>query len=339
MLTVNLDKDLCLKCTTIDCLVRCRYLGLDLEQATQERDRLMAEENSQVLEDCVTCYACEEYCPYGNHPFYLIVELQERHGIHPVPKEIEEHQVASLAPKGKIQYREMHAPVIDLCTFPMLKDSITGPLFENASFFWGTDVFCNLMYLHFGKTSLINERLQKNIDNIWNFYLKPNNLDTLVCYHDECYATFTSYAQAYGIEVPFTPVHLFDFIIERLTELKDRIIPLNIRAAYHRNCSNRLIPETHDRVDEIFQMIGVERVERQYEDDNTLCCGLSFDAQQRKDLARDTQKKILDDIQTSGATYCVYNCPMCLFTLQDKVRSINVTPILMPDLCQKALGA
>jgi len=319
--------------------MRCQYLGFDLSRALSERDVLVQGGKSQVLEDCVTCYACEEYCPYGGHPFYRIVELQERHGIHPVPPQIEEHQITSLAPREKIQYREMHAPLIDLCTFPMLKESIRGPLFENASLFWGTDVFCNLIYLHFGKVSITKQRLPLIIDNIRKFCLEPNHINELVCYHDECYATFTVFARAYGIEVPFKPVHLYDYILGRLAQMKDRIRPLNITAAYHRNCSNRLIPETHALVDEIFALIGVERVKRRYEDQNALCCGLSLDAQQRTELARDTRRRILEDLQSSGATHCVYNCPMCLFTLQESVRAIGMTPILMPDLCQMALGA
>ena len=336
---LKFDKTICIQCKTVDCLVKCQYLGLDLSRAKRERDLLVAGEKSQVLEDCVTCYSCEEYCPYSNHPFYRIVELQESYGIHPVPAQIEEHQFTSLAPKGTIQYRELHSPIIDLCTFPMLKESIRGPLFENASMFWGTDVFCNLMYLHFGKISITKERLPKIINNIWKYYLEPNKLSELVCFHDECYATFTAYAKAYGIDVPFKPIHLYDYILTRLTQLKDRIRPLNIRVAYHRNCSNRLIPETHTLVDEIFSLIGVRRVERQFEDENALCCGLNFEAQQRFDLAKDTRNKILEDLRSSGATHCVYNCPMCFFALQENVRAIGITPILMPDLCQMALGA
>lgn len=336
---LKFDKKVCMQCETVDCLMKCQYLGFDLSRSKMERDRLVEGQRTPVLEDCVTCYSCEEYCPYGNHPFYRIVELQELHGIHPVSAQIEEHQISSLAPKGKIQYREMHAPVIDLCTFPMLKESIRGPLFENTSMFWGTDVFCNLMYLHFGKISLTKERLPKIIDNIYRYCLEPNKIDEVVCFHDECYATFTAFAEAYGIEVPFKPIHLFDYILKKLTQLKDRIRPLNVKAAYHRNCSNRLIPATHARVDEIFALIGVQRVERQFEDGNSLCCGLNFEAQQRHELAEDTRKRILEDLKASGATYCVYNCPMCLFTLQDKVRATGITPILMPELCQIALGA
>ena len=45
--------------------------------AREERQRLLDGEDSRVLRDCATCYACEEYCPYDNHPFYLLVERQE----------------------------------------------------------------------------------------------------------------------------------------------------------------------------------------------------------------------------------------------------------------------
>jgi Fe-S oxidoreductase len=85
-------------------------------------------------------------------------------------------------------------------------------------------------------------------------------------------------------------------------------------------------------------MIGAHRIERRYEDGNALCCGLNFEAQQRSDLAKETRSKLLEDLRSSGATHCVYNCPMCFFTLQESVRAAGITPILMADLCQTALG-
>lgn len=34
---------------------------------------------SFVLKECVTCYACDEYCPYNSHPFDMFTELQEKY--------------------------------------------------------------------------------------------------------------------------------------------------------------------------------------------------------------------------------------------------------------------
>lgn len=67
----------------MDCLVQCQHL--DLESARSEKLRILRGEDSRVLEECITCYTCEEYCPHGNHPFYLLVERQEQKGIYPVP--------------------------------------------------------------------------------------------------------------------------------------------------------------------------------------------------------------------------------------------------------------
>ena len=55
-----------------------------------------------MLRECITCYACEEYCPYGNHPFYLIVERQEQGAVWPVPIPLTKQQLIMMSPKGKI---------------------------------------------------------------------------------------------------------------------------------------------------------------------------------------------------------------------------------------------
>ena len=220
----------------------------------------------------------------------------------------------------------------------MLAGCVRGKLFEGASMISGSDLFCNVMWLHFAKNSVIRERLPKVIDNIMTCYLKESGVDEIVCFHDECYGTFTHLAPAFGIEVPFKSVHLYEFLAKRLTELKDRITPLNQTVAYQRPCSNRLVPETRHWVDDIFNLIGANKPGREYEGENALCCGTILRAQQRDELADDVQKRNLDDMQATGASYCVFNCPMCFITMKDMVSERKMTPILMSDLCQIAMG-
>jgi Fe-S oxidoreductase len=168
-------------------------------------------------------------------------------------------------------------------------------------------------------------------------YLKDSGTDELVCFHDECYGTYTSWAGAYGIEPPFRPIHLFDYIHKRLLALKGQIKPLGFKVAYQRNCSARLIPETEHYVDEIFSLIGAERVKREYDFENALCCGAVLEAQQRFDLAETNQDKNVEDMKAAGATFCIFNCPMCFFTLMEKVVKMGMTPMMMSDFCQLAL--
>jgi Fe-S oxidoreductase len=59
---------------------------------------------------------------------------------------------------------------------------------------------------------------------------------------------------------------------------------------------------------------------------------------QRDDLADDIQKRNLDDMESVGAEYCVFNCPACFFAMKQVVAKRGMTPILMSELCQMALG-
>jgi Fe-S oxidoreductase len=338
MSELKFSGEICERCETIDCLTKCQYLKMDLKTAKVERQRLLRGEKSRVLEECVTCYACEEYCPYGNHPFYHLVDQQEKLEVWPVPQPITKQQVLMMGPRGKITPKKVQSPLVNMCYFPMLTGSIRGKLFEGASTIVGSDIFCNIMWLHFGKNSVIRERVPEMIANIWEHYLKDSGVNELICFHDECYGTYTRLAPAFGIEVPFKPIHIFDYLNRRLDDLKDRIKPLGQKVAYQRSCSNRLVPETQPWVDEIFGKIGAERAERKYDRENALCCGTVFRAQQRDDLADDVQKRNLDDMAAAGARYCVFSCPACLFTLGESVLKRGIMPVLMNDLCQIALG-
>ena len=338
MYELSYDKGICDTCETLDCLTRCQHINLDLDAAKTERQKIVQGEDSRVLRECLTCYACEEYCPHGNHPFYLIVERQEQKGVWPVPIPLTKQQLIMMAPKGKITPEKVKPPIVNMCYFPMLLECVRGKLFEGCATIVGSDIFCNIMWLHFAKNSAIKERVPQVIENIWNYYLRDSQVEELICFHDECYGTYTHLAPAFGIEVPFKPVHLFEYLTRRLDELEDQIRPLGMKAAYQRPCSNRLIPETRHWVDDIFKRVGVERVERQYDGENALCCGAVLRAQQRDDLADDLQKRNLEDMKAAGANVCVFNCPFCFFTLGEAVAQQGMMPLLMSELCQFALG-
>ncbi|MDA8403699.1 MAG: (Fe-S)-binding protein [Desulfobacteraceae bacterium] len=339
MKPIAFDPALCAGCTTIDCLMKCQYLNFcGIDDARTEKLSINEGRDSRVLHECLTCYACQEYCPYDNNPFYLLVERQEEKGLLPAPRPILEEQLRMMAPKGRIEKKAVTAPVVDMCAFPMLTACIRGRLFENASTIVGTDIFCNIMWLHFARNSVIQERVPEAIGKIMAFYMGDAKTNELVCFHDECYGTYTSVAKAYGISVPFKPVHLFDYINRRLDTLSGRINPLNQKIAYQRPCSNRLSPETDRVLDEIFKKIGVERVPRTYDRQKALCCGGVPRAHQRDELADELVEKNISDMQKTGAAYCVFNCPFCMATLGMEVAERGLMPILVSDLVQLALG-
>jgi Fe-S oxidoreductase len=309
------------------------------EQAREERLKIIRGEDARVLHECATCYACEEYCPHANHPFYQIVELQEARGMQIVPRPIEKQQVRMMAHDGKSKSRELQGPLLDMCAFGLFKDmSIVGGLFEGVSVVSGNDLFCNLMYLHFGRNSIIKDRLPRSLDNLRKHYLEPNGINEVICFHDECYGTFTSWAPAFGIEIPFKPVYFFDFLLKKLKERKSSLSQLPMKVAYQRPCSNRLVPETQHYVDDLLQMVGAERVERKYDRENSLCCGAGIMGLGRYEYAEELQQKNIDDMLAAGATACVFNCPFCMVALGEKAAANGLMPLLLSDLCRLALG-
>jgi Fe-S oxidoreductase len=332
---LRFDKTKCSDCKAISCLVKCQYMDLDKTEAKREWQKVINGEGSFVLEACATCYACEEYCPFGNHPFYLIVERQEERGILPAPRPIITMWINQCQPVGRFIVGKVEEKALSYCFLPQFNTLVKGSLFDGIawSMIFGQEFFCNAVYLHYARLSVIKDRLPKIVENI-----QKQGVKELICLHDECYGTFTSLAPAYGIDVPFKPIHYYEFLYNRLKELKDEIKPLNAKAAYQRNCSARLASETDHFVDDIFGLIGVKRVEREYDKESALCCAEIIRMAKGPAMADDIQKRNIDDMVKFGAEYCVFNCPACWDSLADKVAKRGIKPIHMIDLCKLAIG-
>jgi len=335
MYSLKFDVNVCQTCPTGDCLVKCQYLHLDKETAVAEMVKIGQGEDSFVLNDCVTCYACEEYCRRGNHPFYLITERRQEKGILTAPRAVTRQWINIGEPQGKYRLGDVKERVLSFGFMPEFLRWIKGRLFEDVmpSYIFGQEFFCNVVYIHFADTAVIKERLPQVVDNFRKLGVKE-----VIFLHDECYGAFAHLAPAFGIEVPFKSIHYYEYLYQRLTELKDHIRPLNIRAAYQRPCSSRLSSDQHHFVRDIMDLIGVDLVEREYQDENALCCGGILSMNYGYDLAHDVQKRNIDDMTAHGARYCIFNCPACQSTLGTLVAKQGIQPIHMIHLCRKAIG-
>ncbi len=342
MYDLAFDEKKCLACPDPVCLARCRYMSIGQEEARQEILKIARGENSFVLRDCVTCYACEEYCPMGNHPLFLIAERQEASGLAPVPDPLIRRAVNLGVPfRGEPVVEEAGGDVINMAAFSELSCLVQGKLFEGMPLISDDGrkmfhYFCQLMYLHYARTSVIKERLPGVIATIMKH--KPARV---VCFHDECYGAYSSYCPSVGIEVPFTPVHFYEFLYKRLLELKEMIRPIGSRVAYQRPCSSRLSPDKHRYVGEIFRLIGAREVEREFTGENALCCAGTIQGQKRpgsRKRAAELQRKNVEDMKRAGAEICVFNCPACFQTLSGLVAREGIRPVHMSDLCRVAIG-
>jgi hypothetical protein len=332
---LKFNEEVCASCPSADCLLKCQYMEFEKNEAHDEMMKIVKGQDSRILQDCVTCYACEEYCRRGNHPFYLIGERREEKGIYTAPRAITNQWINLTQMQGKQMIGLVKDQALSACFIPELGALGSGELFKDVSpaITFGAEFMCPAVHTHFAKMSVVKERLPRVMENF-----KKLGVKEVICLHDECYGTYTSIAQAYGIEVPFKPVYYMDFLLARLRELKDRIVPLNVKVAYQRPCSNRLIPEKHRLVQEIMDLIGVEVPERKYQGENSLCCAEIIRSVAGYKLADDIQRRNIDDMLEAGAEYCVFNCPACQSSLSEKVTKKGLRPVHIIDLCKTAIG-
>lgn len=59
-------EDRCTLCG--ECLMKCPYLAYPEDKAKEEMRKLINGEPSSVTSECITCVACNTYCPEGGKP-------------------------------------------------------------------------------------------------------------------------------------------------------------------------------------------------------------------------------------------------------------------------------
>jgi Fe-S oxidoreductase len=321
-----------------ECLDRCHYLDFDRESGGRELKKLATGEKVAWLKDCVTCIACNEYCPKGARPFDLILKRMEEAGDFTDPA-MRDQMAERFKPEGEPRPVAVKDRVMSICVMQgNMPWAIQGQLFETIPLLKGKHYFCNVLFAHMGNESIMRERLQSMVDN-----LAKSGAKEIVFVHDDCYALIKGIAPEYGINIPFRPVHVFEYLRDYLKENKVKITKLNMKVAYQRPCASRYSPEKEYLLDEIFHLIGLERVARDYDGVNAICCGVEVAGPGLKLFPRGKnfepfQEKNIKDAKDHGAEAMVYLCAMCFVTLNKKVRGTGMKNYMITDICRLALG-
>ncbi|MGB9668235.1 MAG: heterodisulfide reductase-related iron-sulfur binding cluster [Thermosulfidibacteraceae bacterium] len=330
MLQLSFDPEKCLACESMSCLKKCIHLNYNDARIKEEIKKLANGEYSSVLDDCTNCYGCEENCPYDNHMFYRIVELQEKFDVRKVSDSVREELIKRYEPEGEFVPKSVGGKFVHICLFPHLKDLVYKGFFDGFEVVRGRHLFCNVVYLHYGMISVIKERIPVIIEN-----MKKLEAEIFVFFHDECYGFYNSLLRAYGVEVPFRYVHLFEYLRDFLKANSPK--KLDIDVIYQRPCSNRLSPHIDKVVDEVFELIGVRRVNRYYDRDRALCCGASFVLSKEQDKVAYYRDKQKEDMFKFDTSWVIFNCPMCKSTLEGIVLDLGKKPLMLIELCKMAL--
>ncbi len=322
-----------------DCLVKCRYVDYDKERAAGEIKLLMEGKAAEILDKCITCNACFQYCPTGADPANLICRMQEKMEspiavsfkpvIHSVIKAFEQGSRDVQVIEG-----DPDKPALSFDSFPFAQfpaGTLESRMFKGMTVVRGRKYASLVGMAHMGGESLSEKYGKRVIDS-----LAELGRD-IVYIHNEGYILAHIKAKELGIDVPYRYMHLFEYLLDYFKENSKDVVKLNKRVAYQANCAVRWFPQQNVWLDEVFALIGVERVSRTYEGVNALCCGgpaLFVD----NDLAVRIQGDNIKDAMDHRAEALITICPMCDTVMRGETAKAGLPQIFITDLCRMALG-
>ena len=323
-----------------DCLVKCRYTDFDRDTAVKEIKLLAEGKEAEVLNRCITCLACNNYCPTGADPSHLIVKMQEKIGTSslvtswkPVTEFVAAGLEGKLAPvefiPGDPSKPGLSFDAFEFAQFP--NGTRESRLFKGMTVVRGPEYMSLVGLAHMGAAGFAEKYAARVIG-------KLAELEKDIIYiHNEGYVLAHLKAKELGIPVPFKYQHLFQYLIDYLKNNRGDITPLGKKIAYQANCASRWLPEENNWIDEIFALIGVERPARQYEKFNAICCSGPI-VKSNKELAIEIQEKNVKDSIDCGAEAIITICPMCDHVLRRATSKMGFPKIFITDLCRIALG-
>jgi len=323
-----------------DCLVKCRYANYEREKAIVEMRLLKEGKEAEILEKCITCLACNDYCPTGAEPADLITRLQEKFGTSPVVKTgmfALDEIIKGLEGKGdprEVIEGEPDKPILSLDSFRFQQfppGTFESELFRGLTIVRGGEFMSLAGCVHMGGASLVEKYGQKVLDR-WAAFGKE-----IVYMHNEGFILAHVKAKEFGFRVNFKYMHLFEYLSRYLKDNRDRVQKLGKKVAYQANCATRWIPEYDRFLGEIFELIGVDRPGRRFEGINALCCSAPV-IFANKELALEIQRENLEDAIASGAEAIITSCPICNWVLSRPSAKYGLPKIFITDLVRMALG-
>ncbi|MBN1613991.1 MAG: (Fe-S)-binding protein [Deltaproteobacteria bacterium] len=322
-----------------DCFAQCRYVDFDREKAVDEIKRLAAGKEAEILKQCITCVACNDYCPTGADPSNLVFKMQEKTGIAPVDRNpvVRDELAAGLEGRGdpsQIIPGEPDKPVLsfdsfDFTNFP--EGTLESRLFQGMSVVRGPEYMSLVGLVHLGAESFVEKYAARVIGKLAELG------KDIVYIHNEGYVLAHVKARELGIAVPFRYMHLFEYLIDYLRKNQKDIAKLGKKVSVQVNCATRWIPQQDAWLDQIFEFVGVERPPRQYDRVNALCCSLPI-LNTNRTLAVEMQEKNVRDALDCGAQAMITICPLCDAIMRRPTSRLGLPKLFITDLCRIALG-
>jgi len=316
-----------------DCFSMCKYANYDVVGAAAQMRKLVAGEMAEILTACVTCAACNTYCAKGANPFDLLLQRMEQTGVYQTtPSYWQLVDTIDQSP-GIVRAGTTAGPVFNICAVDVIPGIFEGQLFAEATFLQGGAYESVLGGIHVGAEHYMRDTLQTKVAA-----LAATGYDEIIMFHDDCYGAYTTKALEYGIPVPFKVKHYAEYLVDYLKAHAERVKPLQMKVAYQQPCSSRYTPWIDAVIDDVFARVGVERVARQYDRTDALCCSCPVSPHLGNAVGEQYKALNIADARAHGAEAMIFMCPFCTLQMREEVNAAGLEPIFLTNLVRMALG-
>ena len=276
-----------------DCLYRCRYLGLEREEAIAEIKRLRAGEPTRVVhKKCISCYACNAFCPNDCHPYELIIGTWHRRyrerglpvrASYLMPASATNFRtdaVKAMAPWERELLRQWKEtpPEGEVVLYPgcnalTLPHLLQAPFMEGVVISGDFDLCCGEMYFRMGLFDVVKEVAER-----LTAHYRGRDIGTMLFV---CPAGMNMFRNVlpghFGAELPFRTRFLGDYLLEKVESGEIELVKkLNRSIALHDSCHGRILGEEVTATSRrLYSLMGLEMRELAGSVDEGLCCGMA----------------------------------------------------------------
>ncbi len=316
-----------------DCLARCQYMDLTQSEAVEEMKRLIAGEPTRTVHrKCISCYACNAFCPRGCHPYELIIGTwHQRYRDKGLPV-----RASYLMPASSPNFRtdivkNMSAgerellrrwretpPQGEVILYPGCS-VLTLPHLLDAAFMRGVPVHgdfglcCGEMYFRMGLFDVVEKVAEK-----LTAYYRDSDIGTMLFV---CPAGINMFRNVlpreFGAEFGFEIKYIGNYLLEKVEageiEIKRK---LDRSVAVHDSCHGRILGgEIMETARKLYSLMGLEMREMEHNREEGYCCGFAAGCNRFNptDMFKASAKELWESQKTGAKEMAIY-CTACQTT-------------------------
>ncbi len=339
----------CTRCG--ECFARCPYMDIGPQEAADEIGRLIAGEPTRyVMQKCVSCAACDAFCPEGARPYSLVLARWDRRyretglparAAYMLPytrSNYRQDMVAGMDARerellarwrAEPEAEEMLYPGCNILTLPRLLDL---PALASLPVAGDWSLCCGEPYYRLGAFEMMEK-----IAAALTAYFAGRKIRKMVFVCPACLNMFrTILPERFGARFSFECEYLAPWLMRRLDSGALQVTrPLGRTVTIHDSCHGRTLgPEIMEPTRELLRRLGLAIVNPQRHHEDGICCGIAAgcNRQMPQDIVRVGKRALKEGLDTGLAEMAVY-CTGCFLHL-GMIQHLGRAPLKLVHLLE-----